>query len=499
MTWRDYADVTVEIASLSGLPGASGSDAAYWQPDGHGTLWQPEGAVSGAPGFGEWVEGFISEPHKDWETLPWFSVECDMSVIETSTGFSPGEWNASPGSLSVTLWDAFIQYTPIGPTGLLDDIGIDTPIRIKVTGKGLPWSAQYPYTIIWAGLIRRVAHRHTPDGTHITTINAAEMIEVYGRTNPVALASPVPSQNLDDRTKWIHDRSDKPNGFPYPDTTSATAGAQFAPDDLHDNVWQEMCAVINAAGSVAAQTLYPWLIYQPDATPPNIGSPRATALNPVRAPNNLPNQYPTYIQVRPYCSVPIGDESALQYSAIAPGELAITHSLEGVANDIDLAIAGWDGSAKDYIDQPSVDRWGRHTYTRHDLKLTQSATARDALGAAILKRSAQAVYSVDALEFPVTTPRDLSALVGVPAYVYDSGLGGYYRVNNKICQPGEVWLLIWREPKIECYLALTSVAHSIDRDNWKVTIAAEMQCVNTMPGPIQPIPPYSHSRTMELV
>lgn len=491
----EHATVTLEIASVSALGGLEG---AFWQPDGHGSLWQADGSPDPtAAGYGEWLPDITSDPHKDWESLPWWPVECDQQVISTTTGFAPYEWNADPGTMSVTLWDPKVIYSPIGPVGLLDDIGIDTPIRVKVTGPGKPWTAARPFTILWAGLIRRVVHSITVDGQQVTTINASEAIEIYGRVNPVALTVPAPMQDLKGRTLAIHNRSDKPASIPDPDTSANLRtegqGTQFHPaDDLHDNVWQEMAHAINVHGLVAGQLLYPYTMQTTGAAdPPIVGTPRATAIDPIY--RTTDGWYPIAknVQVRPYCTAETAPGPTY---AISPTSLIVTHSLDGVANLVDLAVAGWANSAKSYSDQVSRDRWGTHTYTRHDLKLVQDATFRDQLGADILARVKQAVYSVEGLEFPVTNERDLTCLVGAPVYAYAIADPGntykqWLRANGSVCCPGEWWPLHWSNPSLTAWLLICSVAHNITPTSWTVTVGAEIAGLNdpayvTWPTPV---------------
>lgn len=490
MGWQDYATVTVEIASVSGMP-SGGEHAGYWQPDAHGSLWQPPAPDVAAAGYAEWSPDVVRDPHSDWETLPWFVVKCDQSQIDTSTGFAPYEWNASPGSMTCVLWDASIQYSPIGPTGLLDDIGIDTPIRIKATGPGIPWlTSGSPFTILWAGMIRQIVHRVSPNGQHVTTISASEAVEVYGRTNPVALTTSRPVEQVTPRLNAIHDRSDRPLALPYPTTYYIPQkGLQHPVDDLHDNVWQELCAAMNVHGAVTAQLTYPRNVTTNTNGQPLKGSPMATAIDPIWA-LRTQQTYPihSWVQVRPYCSDTLVGKTVKAISAIAPTELSITHNLDGVANDLDLAIANLDGSAQNFKDQASIDHWGRHTYTRHDLKLNPASGPPNLtiLGADMLTRTKDAVYAIDNMTFPVTCPRDLLCLVGGGVYNVQSG-SDWFRNNTEVCAPGEVWFLVWDNPAVTAYLMLTSVAHSISRNEWTVTLSAELQSVNNVPGTL-PVP-----------
>lgn len=202
------------------------------------------------------------------------------------------------------------------------------------------------------------------------------------------------------------------------------------------------------------------------------------------------------VQVRPYCSDPARTQwtpNANGYQAypedyppiaIAPTHMAINHSLDGVANFIDLAIAGMEGSSRNYIDEGSAERWGKHTYTRHDLEIVNDPyygpLHLDKLGARYLSRLGQAVYSIENLSFPVSTSRDIVAFVGSPYYSQDSIMNRSMR--NGFCTPGDWWSIHWEEPHLEAYLLLCSVTHSITPASWSVTISGELAQVNG-PGP----------------
>lgn len=482
MSWQKHAKVTVEIASITG---DMGLEAAFWQPDAHGSLWQPAAPDPASVGYAEWVEDLQTDAKANWETLPWFSVHCDQQSISCSTGFEPYGWNAEPGTLQANLIDPKVIYFPLGPIGELDDIGIDTPIRVKVEEL-----ATHKTRILWAGLIRQIVHRHSVDGAHLTTITGSEVTQIYGRTNPAALTTPAPQNTYTGRAKDIHDRSDMPNLFPYPTIHPILDpdGSIHPADDLHENVWQEMAHMHNVHGMITIESKYPVRLAASYIT--NLGTPRVMGSPPYSyAPDVRELQI---IQVRPYCSDPMnGAPTITAPLAISPTAFDLTHSLDGLANDIDLAVVGAEGSGRHFTDQTSIDQWGRHTYTRHDLKLIDvggSGGALQTLGDRMLTRAKDSVYSLETLEFPCRSPRDLRALVGFPVYTLNTGTQMYWRQTGALCAPGESWCIVWESPAFTAYLNIGTVTHEIAPEVWNVRVAGELRNINATVNVIAPIP-----------
>jgi hypothetical protein len=530
--WKDYAKVFVDIASIASTP--IGADAGYWQPDGHQTAWQADGALPGDPGYGVWVAGTAPVGGGDWDLISWFPVECDMTSVEFTTGFETFGNHSEPGSLTVNLYDQDMEYTPIGPPGGLDDIGIDTPIRIRVQFLSMfdttPVSPMTkPDVVLWAGYIRRIVHNISIDGQHLTIINASEVIETYGRVNPVA-STDLPDIFIDSlalRLDRIHQKTDKPADFPRGESSNRfNKDSSILPTtDLHDNLWQETCMAGDVYGGVTGSGMYPeeWVMiyagYYGNTAP--LGTPRVYVMDPYADSfNDIPGEsfrtWVASVQVRPYCSDPdrtaftvpcrsvTDNPSSLVPIAVAPTHMAINHALDGVANSIDLAIAGLDGSAQSFVDDASIARWGKHTYTRHDLQITHSTGTPSSgqghltkLGNRMLGRLGEAVYSLEGLTFPVDTARDLVTFVGYPTY-RSNPTTNKRTTRNVLCRPGDWWSIHWEAPKLDAYLLICTVNHRIGPFSWECSISGELAQVNGSGPAGLPIPIPAH-RDLELI
>ena len=228
--WDPWCWLQVQIATVSGSTGDP-TRVGYWQDaapdtaDERYTTWVADSVVPPAEGaavphgYGEWTGGTTGTKWaKDWSTISWRAVDCDLTSAQFSTGNAPWDWNASPGNGTLQLTDPDHTYFPGGPGspgGWFDDIGVNTPIRVvaNLTDKfdQVPANAakRYPYRVLITGLIRAIEHDMTPDGSGATTIHFSEPHVVYGRVNPPATSVPVATQ-LNIRLKQIHDLSDDP-------------------------------------------------------------------------------------------------------------------------------------------------------------------------------------------------------------------------------------------------------------------------------------------------
>lgn len=458
MSWQDHATVTVQIGSVSGSPYAA--TAGWWQPDIHAPKnWMAAGAVPTDPGYGVWIADVTTDPSQNWDTIPWFDVHCDQMAIDTSAGLSPYEWNANSGSLTVSLYDDAILYTPYGPPGDLDDIGIDTPIRIKVefTSMGTAFTQ-----VLWAGFIRSISHAISVGGLHTTTIRASDIIEMYGRTNPLALTTNAPIELLTQRVARIHGRADRPYMFPAPLIPSGETWYLQA-DDLSENVWSEMCLAINSGALMATVTIYG-------------RTPRLTATSVA-----VPTSGGFYDQMRRLtisrnCTRPEGPANVTEPVSVSPTSMSLNHSLDGLANVVSIAVAdGPPGSAATASDSASITAYGEHSYTRHDLKIINGHTPpyEPMVADRVLARLADGTYRLDALTFPISTVRDLAVLVGQRDLGIPTG-GGYF-----LMQPG-LWLtLAWDEPTVNGRLMVTGVEHHLTADSWECTLSGELHQVTT--------------------
>lgn len=466
--WQDFCEVVLQIAStISGGENPS-PNAGFWQPDAHRTTWQAPGAVPGSPGYGEWAGPSTPDPFQNWESLPWFDVKCDAMGLSSTTGFTPYEWNASPGTLSATLYDPEIIYSPIGPPGALDDIGIDTPIRILV--RWTPDSVPVEVAL-WSGLIRTITHSFEPDGPHISTIAASEATEIYGRTNPPELTTLTGVQTTKARLATIHDRSDRPGALPYP-TMADGDGLSLVTDNLAQNVWQELCLAVNSNGAVTvtrtegntprAHGIYPavdpatlqfahtiGMECSPADEPPSLKNPNAGRWLPDDGtgsnwlPDGATPGSPGYAEWVTYDPL-----------VVSPTALSLTLDIGGIANDISVAPEG--GTAATAFDAGSAARWGHHSFTRHDLKMEQPGA--QTVADRILERLAWAAYHCAALPFPMLGVRDLWAFVG----------------EQNALQAGDWFHLNWDDPQVVADVLVCQVTHSIEPDSWTVEVTGEL-------------------------
>lgn len=461
-TWQDFATVDVEISSLSGssTPGNSG----WWQPDNHAPrYWLADTVTEADSGYGVWIADTVPD-NGQWNTLPWYKVHCDVMTIESSTGLEPYEWNSSSGSMTIGLWDKAIIYTPFGPVGVLDDLGIDSLIRIVVTyfsytSAGATKPTKQWRRAIWSGFVRSIRHAISPSGTHSTTILASDIIEMYGRSNPPALPSPLPAANAVQRVRDIHNRADRPTMFPFPQMNTPFNSYYLQPDNLADNVWTELCLAANSVGTVT--TVDHW-----KDTPQIFCRDTDVPTDTVQAPYKRMDQ----LRIAETCSDPKGPIVMADIIRIAPTSMSLNNDLSGLANYVDLAAVG--GTAYIREDTASEGRFGKHSFTRHDLILNVPADA-DAIAQRVLRRLGDGTYRCDSLTFPVISTRDLIALVG-QAENPSPNIEG-----TPLMAPGRWVTLEWTTPKVNARMFVTSVSHSITPDEWNVTISGELRSVST--------------------
>lgn len=502
--WSDHVALRLEIASVGGT--GPGSPSKWSAPsDAYKSRWTPAPTDAGGEP-GKWLQtiDIRTATWTDWSTIPWVDILCEAMSANCAQGWSPFAWNASPNSASFVLVDPAQDYLPYGPDGKDLDIGFDLPIRLVAD-----WhDSQGGIVTVWAGLVRTVVWSATPGGERRATIRATEISEVYGRTDPPDEgAVQVPDQTLAARLAALHNISDMPNLFPQPVASppydlgpNRTGGPdQWTPPTawsslknwtsapgwscesaaLNQNVWSDICHWINAHGLVSVTLNYPIGL--------NDSNNGVTFHTPrVRGAVPLPVRYPHQpnLVIADTCSDPDGypwtsDITASPTIRISPKELRIESSQADIDNIISIAFAGTTDNQATLTNQASVDAYGRHTYGRNDLKLqyqSPNATPRDAAEGVAWRlglRSSMARDKLETLEFPVSTRRDLQALVGHKRRSQDSDVHPSYGMY--VMQPTRAAVLEWVDPAMADHaLLVTKVEHSISPTSWTTKLGCEM-------------------------
>ena len=210
---------------------------------------------------------------------------------------------------------------------------------------------------------------------------------------------------------------------------------------LDHNIWSDFCHWINAHACVATAINYRHGAGSNWTDP--AGTPRIEPVAP------LPVRYPKeeIVVISDTCSDPAGHPFAADSAyppspavRVSPRNLRITSSSADIDNRVSIALAGTTGLQQTVNNTESIAENGLHTWGRNDLRLAslytggQVETIAWVVAWRIALRSSMARDKLDALEFPVTTRRDLQGLVG-----WHAGGGNIHRVLN----PGKTARLEW--------------------------------------------------------